>query len=141
MIILKSGTATPSLAARPRERALVNGYALAPGHYTLTVQDVGGTARGCTRATSASLALPAEDVYLNSPTNNSTWSATTVPISAEAYEQNGSNTPLVDHIEVWDRYAWQETSRVPYGVGVNPVFINPSVTFPKSGTTNWQSRT
>jgi hypothetical protein len=27
-------------------------------------------------------ALPAEDAYLNSPTNNSTWSTTTVPISA-----------------------------------------------------------
>jgi hypothetical protein len=39
----------------------------------------------------------------------------------------------IDHLEV-GQYAWQETWRVPYGVGVNCVFIDQSVTFPESGT-------
>jgi hypothetical protein len=57
-----------------------------------------------------------------------------VPISAYTYEQNGSNTPLVDHIEVWDNTHGRKLGESPAGVGVNSVSVNQSVTFPKSGT-------
>jgi hypothetical protein len=73
-------------------------------------------------------------VYVNSPANNSIWQTTTVPINAYAYEQNGSNTPLVDHLEVWDNTHGVKLGESPTGVGVNSLFINQKVTLPRPGT-------
>jgi hypothetical protein len=72
---------------------------------------------------------------VNSPANNSTWPTTTVAINAYAYEQNGLNTPLVDHIEVWDTTDGIKLGESVTGVGVNSVFINQTMILPKSGKT------
>ncbi len=73
-------------------------------------------------------------MFVNSPANDSTWSTTTVPINAYAYEQSGSSTPLVDHIEVWDNTHGVKLGQSATGVGVNSVFINQTVTLPGAGT-------
>jgi hypothetical protein len=73
-------------------------------------------------------------VFVNSPANNSTWPTTTVPINAYAYEQKGSSTPLVDHIEVWDNTHGVKLGQSVTGVGVNSVFINQTVKLPSAGT-------
>jgi hypothetical protein len=57
-----------------------------------------------------------------------------VPIGAYAHEQNGSSTPLVDHIEVWDNTHGVKLGQSATGVGVNSVFINQNVTLPGPGT-------
>jgi hypothetical protein len=73
-------------------------------------------------------------LYINSPANESTWPTTTVPVIAYAYEQSGSSTPLVDHIEVWDNTHGIKLGQSPTGVGVNSAFINQNVTLPGPGT-------
>jgi hypothetical protein len=72
--------------------------------------------------------------YVNSPANNSTWATTAVPINAYAYEQTGSSTPLVDHIEVWDNTHGVKLGQSVTGVGLNSVFMNQNVTLPGPGT-------
>jgi hypothetical protein len=71
---------------------------------------------------------------VNSPANNSTWPTTTVPIKAYAYEQNGSSTPLVDHIEVWDSTHGVKLGQSPVGLGLHSLFIDQTVTLPRAGT-------
>jgi hypothetical protein len=56
-----------------------------------------------------------------------------VPVNAYAYEQNGSRTPLVDHIEVWDNTHGVTFGESTTGAGVNSLFINRTVTLPKPG--------
>jgi hypothetical protein len=109
-------------------------YSLAPGKYTLTVEDVSGTSQPIHRSNVNFTVAAATGVYVNSPQNNSTWSTTSVPISAYAYEQAGSNTPLVDHIEVWDNTHGTKLGESATGVGVNSAFINQNVTLPGPGT-------
>jgi hypothetical protein len=57
-----------------------------------------------------------------------------VPVNAYAYEQSGSSTPLIDHIEVWDTTQNVKLGESVTGVGVNSAFINQNVTLPGAGT-------
>jgi hypothetical protein len=109
-------------------------YSLAPGKYTLTVEDVSGASQPIHRSNVSFTVAAATGVYVNSPANNSTWPTTSVPVSAYAYEQAGSNTPLVDHIEVWDNTHGKKLGESATGVGVNSAFINQNVTLPGPGT-------
>jgi hypothetical protein len=109
-------------------------YSLAPGSYTLTIQDVNPSGQRLHETTVDVTVSSNSGVYINSPANNSTWPTTTVPINAYAYEQNGSKTPLVDHLEVWDVTNGIKLGQSPTGVGVNSAFINQSVTLPKPGS-------
>lgn len=122
------------LGDSPKGTAISQWYALAPGKYTLTVQDVGGASQRIHEREVSFTVSPVTGVYVNSPANNSTWSTTTVPINAYAYEQSGSSTPLVDHIEVWDNTHGKKLGESTTGVGVNGVFINQNVTLPGPGT-------
>jgi hypothetical protein len=73
-------------------------------------------------------------VFINSPANNSTWESTIIPINAYAYEQSGSSTPIVDHIEVWDNTHSVKLGETVNGVGGNSAFIDQNVTLPGAGT-------
>ena len=122
------------LGDSPKGAALSQWYSLPPGKYTLTVEDVSsaGVRFHQRQVTFTVAATPG--IYVNTPANNSTWSTTTIPINAYASEQNGSSTPLVDHIEVWDNTHGTKLGQSATGVGLNSVFIDQSVKLPKSGT-------
>jgi hypothetical protein len=122
------------LGDSPKGSSISQWYSLEPGNYTLTVQDVNSSEQRLheTKVTFTVSASPG--VHVNSPANNSIWSTTTVPINAYAYEQDGSKTPLVDHIEVWDSTHGVKLGESPTGVGVNSVFMNQNVTLPKAGS-------
>jgi hypothetical protein len=122
------------LGDSPRGNAVSQWYSLEPGNYTLTVQDVTSSELRLHETKVSFTVSAAPGVHINSPANNSTWPTTTVPINAYAYEQNGSKTPLVDHIEVWDNTHGVKLGESPTGVGVNSVFINQNVTLPKAGS-------
>jgi hypothetical protein len=122
------------LGDSPHGTTLNQWYSLSPGKYTLTVQDVSGAEQRM-HVNNVSITVSSSlGIYVNSPANNSTWPTTTVPINAYAYEQSGSSTPLVDHIEVWDNTHGVKLGQSPTGVGVNSVFINQNVTLPGAGT-------
>jgi hypothetical protein len=122
------------LGDSPRGTSISQWYSLAPGKFTLTVQDVSGAYQRIHETNVTFTVSSSLGVYVNSPANNSTWSTTTVPISAYAYEQNGSHTPLIDHIEVWDNTHGTKLGQSPTGVGVNSAFMNQNVTLPGPGT-------
>ncbi len=119
----------------PTGATLNQWYSFSPGKYTLLVQDVSGAqqvlhTKNVTFTVSSSLG-----VYVNSPLNNSTWTSTTIPVNAYAYEQSGGSTPLVDHIEVWDNTHGKKLAQSPSGTtGENSVFFNQNVTLPGTGT-------
>jgi hypothetical protein len=122
------------LGDSPKGSSISQWYSLATGKHTLTVKDV-GTAGQTIHETNVTATVSSDTgVYVNSPANNSTWSTTTVPINAYAYEQSGSKTPIVDHIEVWDNTKGTKLGQSPTGVGVNSAFINQNVILPGSGT-------
>jgi hypothetical protein len=122
------------LGDSPNGTSISQWYSLSPGKYTLTVQDVSG-AEQKVHVTNVNITVSSSrGVYVNSPLNNSTWPTTTVPINAYAYEQSGSSTPLVDHIEVWDNTHGKKLGQSPIGNGVNSAFINQYVTLPSAGT-------
>jgi hypothetical protein len=122
------------LGDSPKGTTISQWYSLAPGAYTLSVEDV--TSAGVTlHATNVSFTVSSGlGVFVNSPANNSTWGTTTIPINAYAYEQSGSSTPLVDHIEVWDNTHGIKLGESVTGVGVNSAFINQNVTLAGPGT-------
>ena len=122
------------LGDSPRGNNVSQWYSLEPGSYTLTVQDVTSSEVRLHETKVSFTVSSALGVHVNSPANNSTWSTTTVPINAYAYEQDGSKTPLVDHIEVWDNTHGVKLGESPTGVGVNSAFINQNVTLPKAGS-------
>ncbi len=122
------------LGDSPKGTSISQWYSLPPGNYTLTVQDVTKTGEPIHETNVNFSVSSGLGVFVNSPANDSTWSTTTVPIKAYAYEQKGSNTPLVDHIEVWDNTHGVKLGESPTGVGVNSVFINQSVKLPKAGS-------
>ena len=122
------------LGDSPRGTSVSQWYSLEPGSYTLTVQDVTSSEVRLHETKVSFTVSSALGVHVNSPANNSTWSTTTVPINAYAYEQDGSKTPLVDHIEVWDNTHGVKLGESPTGVGVNSAFINQNVTLPKAGS-------
>lgn len=122
------------LGDSPKGTAISQWYALSPGKYALTVQDVNDTGQRIHEREVSFTVSSGTGVFLNSPANNSTWPSTTVPINAYAYEQSGSSTPLVDHIEVWDNTHGVKLGESTTGVGVNSVFINQNVALPGAGT-------
>src|SRR5579862_2160212 len=125
---------TTKLGDSPKGTALNQNYSLAAGKYTLTVQDVSGAGQVLHKSEVSFTVSSAAGVHVNSPANGSTWSSTTVPVNAYAYEQSGGSTPLIDHIEVWDNTHGLKLGESPTGVGVNSAFINQSVTLPSPGT-------
>jgi Phosphoesterase family len=122
------------LGDSPKGTSIGQWYSLSPGHYTLTVQDVGTAGQRIHERNVNFTVSSATGVFVNSPANNSTWSTTSIPINAYAYEQNGSRTPLIDHLEVWDTTRGIKLGESPTGVGVNSAFINQTVTLPTPGT-------
>lgn len=117
----------------PKGTTLNQWFTMAPGKYTLTLEDVSSAGKSIHQSQINFTISNSPGVYVNSPANNSTWPTTTVPINAYAYEQNGAKTPLVDHIEVWDTTDGKKLGESVTGVGVNSVFINQNVTLPKAG--------
>jgi hypothetical protein len=122
------------LGDSPRGTSIKQSYSLPPGHYTLTVEDVGSAGQRIHQSKVSFTVSSATGVFVNSPANNSTWSTTAIPINAYAYEQRGSNTPLIDHIEVWDTTHGIKLGESPTGVGVNSAFIDQTVRLPGTGT-------
>jgi hypothetical protein len=122
------------LGDSPKGTSISQWYSLTPGKYTLTLQDVTSSGQRIHESNVSLTVSSSLGVFVNSPASNSTWSTTTVPINAYAYEQSGSNTPLVDHIEVWDNTHGIKLGESPTGVGVNSAFINQNVTLPGAGT-------
>jgi acid phosphatase len=119
----------------PKGTSISQWYTFAPGAYNLTVEDVSSAGQTIHHSNISFTVSSSAGVYVNSPANNSTWPTTTVAINAYAYEQNGLNTPLVDHIEVWDTTDGIKLGESVTGVGVNSVFINQTMILPKSGKT------
>jgi hypothetical protein len=122
------------LGDSPKGTAISQWYSFEPGKYTLTVQDVTSGGQRLHESEVSFVVSSSTGVFVNSPANHSTWSTTTIPIKAYAYEQAGSGTPLVDHIEVWDNTHGKKLSESPTGVGVNSAFFNQNVTLPGAGT-------
>ncbi|MGA8617239.1 MAG: hypothetical protein WB660_01785 [Candidatus Sulfotelmatobacter sp.] len=123
-----------TLGDSPKGTAISQWYALAPGRHTLTVQDVSRAGERIHEREVSFTVSSSTGVFVNSPANHSTWSTNTVPVNAYAYEQTGSSTPLVDHIEVWDNTHGKKLGESTTGLGVNSVFINQNVTLPGPGT-------
>lgn len=121
------------LGDSPKATSISQWFSLTPGKYTLTVKDVTETGERLHESNVSFTVVSRLGVFVNSPANNSTWSTTTIPINAYAYEQSGSSTPLVDHIEVWDSTHGIKLGQSPVGTGVNSVFINQTVTLPAAG--------
>ena len=122
------------LGDSPKGTTISQWFSLAPGSHTLSVRDVSGSWQVVHTTDVSFTVSSALGVYVNSPANNSTWPTTTIPINAYAYEQSGSSTPLVDHIEVWDNTHGVKLGESVTGVGVNSVFMNQDVTLPAPGT-------
>jgi hypothetical protein len=100
---------------------------LGVGSHQLTVEDVstGGSVLH-TRVVPITVAS-ANNVYVNSPANNSTQ-GTSVLVNAYAYEQAGGSNQLVNHMEVWDLFNGTSTKlgNAPLGYGTTALFINQS---------------
>jgi hypothetical protein len=122
------------LGDSPKGAGISQWYSLSPGSHTLTVEDVSSTGVPLHKREVSVAVSSGRGVYVNSPANNSTWATTTVPIKAYAYEQNGSSTPLVDHIEVWDSTHGVKLGQSPVGLGLHSLFIDQTVTLPRAGT-------
>ena len=102
------------LGDSPRGSTIQQWYPLTTGSHQLTVEDISaGTFQVLHQTTIPITVSSANNVYVNSPANNSTQ-GTSVRVSAYAYEQNGSNQ-LVDHLEVWDNGTKLGNSPIPYG--------------------------
>lgn len=123
--VWNSGT---KLGDSPHGTTLNQWYSLSPGSYTLSVEDVTKSVQTIHKSTVAITVSGTLGVYVNSPASNSTWPTTTIPINAYAYEQSGSSTPLVDHIEVWDNTHGQKLAQSVTGTGLNSAYMNQSVT-------------
>jgi phosphatidylinositol-3-phosphatase len=122
------------LGDSPTGASMSQWFSLPVGNHMLTVEDVSTTGVILNKQEVSFAVSSARGVRVNSPPNNSTWPTNTVPINAYAFEQNGSITPLVDHLEVWDNTHGVKLGQSPTGVGVNSLFINQNVTLPRAGT-------
>lgn len=113
------------LGQSPKGSTIQQWFTLASGSHHLTVKDISTGTLQVLHQTSIPISVSsANNVYLNSPADNSTQ-GTSVHISAYAYEQNNSNQ-LVDHLEVWDNGTKLGNSPMPYG-GAS-LFIDQSYT-------------
>lgn len=121
------------LGDSPKGISINQSYTLEPGAHTLAIKDV--TFAGITLHSSDVSFTVSEGtgVYVNSPANDSSWATANVPINAYAYEQTGSTTPLVDHLEIWDNTHGVKLEQSVTGVGVNSSFIDKNVALPGPG--------
>lgn len=103
---------------------------LTPGRHTLTVEDVASGSVVLHRATFPITIVAQNNVYVNSPANNSTQS-TNVLVNAYGHEQVNS-TQQIDHMEVWDIFNGKTTKlgNSPKGYGSSSTFINQTFTLP-----------
>jgi len=102
---------------------------LTPGTHELTVEDVGSS--GVLHTATFPITIVAQNnVYVNSPANNSTQS-TNVLVNAYGYEQVNS-TQQIDHMEVWDLFNGNSTKlgNSPEGYASSSTFINQTYTLP-----------
>jgi hypothetical protein len=125
---------TTKLGDSPKGTSIRQWYSLSPGNHTLRVLNVTDAGQTLHEREAAISVSSGRGVFVNSPANNSTWPTTSVPVKAYAYEQSGSSTPLVDHIEVWDDTHGVKLGESSTGVGVNSLYIDQKVTLPKAGT-------
>jgi hypothetical protein len=125
---------TTKLGDSPKGTSIRQWYSLPPGNHTLRVLNVNEAGQTVHESNVAITVSSGRGVFVNSPANNSTWPTTSVPVRAYAYEQSGSTTPLVDHIEVWDDTHGVKLGESTTGVGVNSLYNNQKITLPKAGT-------
>lgn len=130
------------LGDSPKGSTVSQWYTLSAGSHTLTVQAMtaGGTVLEKSMVTFTASAN--NGVYVNTPANNATVSAT-IPINAYAFEGISGQTgtlDVVDHMEVWDNTHGVKLANSPTGTGVTSLFINQSVTVDvaKYGTGTYQ---
>lgn len=97
---------------------------LAPGSHQVTVEDVGSGSTVLHSVTFPITIVAQNNVYVNSPANNSAQSSS-VYVNAYAYELANS-TQQVDHMEVWDVFNGKSTklSDSPLGYGSTSLFVN-----------------
>ena len=102
---------------------------LTPGTHQLTVEDV-STSGVLHTSTFPITIVQQNNVYVNSPANNSTQS-TSVLVNAYGYEQV-SSTQQIDHMEVWDLFNGNSTKlgNSPEGYASSSTFINQTYTLP-----------
>lgn len=122
------------LGDSPKGTKISQWYSLAPGAYTLSIKDVSAGGTTIHTANVSFTVAGTQGIFVNSPANNSSWSTTTIPINAYAYEQSGATTPIVDHIEVWDNTHGIKVGQSETGVGLNSAFISQNVTLDGPGT-------
>lgn len=101
------------LGNSPEGSTIQQWYSATTGSHQLTIKDISTSSQVLHQTTIPISISSANNVYLNSPANNSSQ-GTSVRVSAYAYEQNNSNQ-LVDHLEVWDNGTKLGNSPLPYG--------------------------
>jgi phosphatidylinositol-3-phosphatase len=114
------------LGDSPKGAVISQWFTLPAGSHTLTVQSMTSGGAVLNKSIITFTASSANGVYVNTPANNATVTAT-IPINAYSYEQNGS-TAVVDHMEVWDNTHGVKLANSPTGTGVTSLFMNQNVT-------------
>jgi hypothetical protein len=102
-------------------------FTLAAGSHTLTVQSMTSAGGVLDKSIVTFTASAANGVYVNTPANNATTTAT-IPINAYSYEQAGGSTAVVDHMEIWDNTHGVKLANSPTGTGVTSLYVNQNVT-------------
>lgn len=102
---------------------------LSPGSHQLTIQDVASGNVVLHKVTVPITVVAQNNVYVNSPANNSTQ-GTNVLVNAYAWEQSGGSTQQVARLEVWDIFNGTSTklANSPLGYAGTSLFINQTFT-------------
>jgi hypothetical protein len=114
------------LGDSPKGSTVNQWFMVSAGTHSMTVQSMTSQAVVINQSSVTFTAASSNGVYVNSPANNSTSSAT-IAVNAYSYEQNGS-TDVVDHMEVWDNTHGVKLANSPTGTGVTSLYINQNVT-------------
>jgi hypothetical protein len=114
------------LGDSPKGSTVNQRFMVSAGTHSMTVQSMTSQAVVINQSSVTFTAASSNGVYVNSPANNSTSSAT-IAVNAYSYEQNGS-TDVVDHMEVWDNTHGVKLANSPTGTGVTSLYINQNVT-------------
>jgi hypothetical protein len=98
---------------------------LGVGSHNLSVEDVSPSGTVLHSQVIPIVVSSANNVYVNSPANNSTQ-GTSVLVNAYAYEQGSGSNQLIDHLEVWDLFNGTSTKlgNSPLGYATTSLFIN-----------------
>ncbi len=109
---------------------------LTPGPHQLTIEDVGSTPGDVLHSVTYPITIAAaNNVYVNSPANNSTQSSS-VYVNAYAYELANGSTTQVDHMEVWDSYNGGTPVKLgnsPLGYGSTSLILDQTFTGLQAG--------